>query len=328
MHDFLEKFLNRLALPTVDGGSETVDAGGGATGTSPPPSEPGAPATGAPGSPGQVSDGSTDSSAPFALSDDVMFADLEEAELPQDTQQAQPPAAPPATPQPAPPQQQAQPQEPKAPVAQKPAVAEPQAQPPTTGAVPSQAPSSPELLNMVLQNRDAILGELANKRFALSPAEREELETNAVGAIPKIMARVYFDAYTSAMHYLNQNVPTMISSHIAEAQKDTEAESSFYEAWPGIDKSKYADDVLSFATTYRQLNPKASLQDAIRFTGSAIVAKYGLQNASRAAQAAVPGKNSRGRGAPFAPAAGGRTTVAPVVDNGNPWDGLGMNFDE
>jgi hypothetical protein len=181
---------------------------------------------------------------------------------------------------------------------------------------------------MVLQNRDALLTELSTKRFALSPTEQEELETNAVGAIPKIMARVYFDAYTSAMHYMNQQVPQMITSHIAESRKDTEAEDAFFDAWPGIDRGKYMNDVLSFATAFRQMNPKASLQDAIKFTGSAIVAKHGLQNASKGAQA-PPGRTTRGRGpAPFAPAAGGRTQITPVVDNGNPWDGIGMNFDD
>jgi hypothetical protein len=262
-----------------------------------------------------------------------MYADLEAVELPSEqapeapVQPTQPSAAPQAAPQQAQPQQ-AQPQD-QRPVAPQPADQQAAQPSPTQGVDPSQTPSSPQLLQMVLQNRDAILGELASKRFALSQAEQEELESNAVAAIPKMMARTYFDAYTSAIHYMNQQVPTMIATHIAEAQKDQAAESDFYSAWPGIDKSKYADDVLNFASAYRSMNPKASLKDAIQFTGSAIVAKYGLQNASRATQAA-PGKtNSRGvRSAPFAPAAGGRTSVAPVVDNGNPWDGMGMNFDD
>ena len=131
-----------------------------------------------------------------------------------------------------------------------------------------------------MQNRDAIVGELASKRFALSPTEQEELETNAVGVIPKIAARVYFDAYTSAMHYMNQQIPSMINSHIAESRKDTEAESDFYAAWPGIDKEKHASDVLGFARAYWSMNPKGSLQEAIKFAGSAVSAKYGLQGAN------------------------------------------------
>lgn len=329
-----EEIPDRLAPLTVDAEGPAVDAGGGGTtGTAPPPSEPAAGSTPAPGS-SPIQDGSSDTSAPFALSDDVMYADLEEAtlpEMPTDQELGVRPAQPPTVPPTAPPQAtppQAQPQQPQAPVAQQP-TAQP-AQPSTAeGGGPSRTPSAPELLSMVLQNRDALLTELASKRFALSPAEQEELETNAVGVIPKIMARVYFDAYTSAMHYLNQQVPGMITSHIAESRKDSEAEDAFFEAWPGIDRSKHMDDVLSFATAYRQMNPKASLADAIKFTGSAIVAKYGLQNASKAAQGAAPGRNSRGRGAaPFAPAAGGRTQITPVVDNGNPWEGMGINFDE
>jgi len=323
-----EEFPHRLALLSVDTGGESVGGGGGDSSPA-TPSEGGMPSTGAPPSPepGGVSEAAADTSAPFALSDDVMFAsDLDEVEVPEIAESAQPPAPQPAA-QPEAPQQPAQPQAPK-PVAPQPAQQQPSQQPSAEGTDPSRVPSAPELLQMVMQNRDTIVGELASKRFALTPAEQEELETNAVGVIPKIAARVYFDAYTSAMHYMNQQIPSMINSHIAESRKDTEAEDAFYSAWPGIDKAKHASDVLGFARAYWSMNPKGSLQEAIKFAGSAVSAKHGLQGASKPAtsgraSAAPPSRRS----APFAPAAGGRTTSTVPVES-HPWDGMGMIFDE
>jgi len=322
-----EEFPHRLALLSVDTGGEAVGGGGGDSGPAAPP-EGGAPSTGAPPSPepGGVSEGAADTSAPFSLSDDVMFAsDLDEVEIPEIAEPAQPPEPQPAA-QPPAPQQPAQPPPPTAKPAQQPAAQAQSQQPAAEGTGPSRVPSAPELLQMVMQNRDTIVGELASKRFAMTPAEQEELETNAVGAVSKMAARVYFDAYTSAMHYMNQQIPSMITSHIAESRKDTEAEDAFYSAWPGIDKAKHASDVLGFARAYWSMNPKGSLQEAIKFAGSAVSAKHGLQGAGKPATPARTSAPAR-RPAPFAPAAGGRTTSTVPVEN-NAWDGLGMTFDE
>ena len=325
---------DRLAALLVDGEGEAVGGGGGISSPA-TPSEGGDLSTGASPSPSGGGDiGAQPDAAPptpgseFTLTDDVMFAgDLDSIEIPAEptvpTASAVP-AAPTATPQPAP-QPQAQPQPAKPAVAQQPAQQQP-TQPQGVGGAPSRPPTSPELLQMVLQNRATILNELASKRFTLSQAEQDELETNAVGAIPKLLSRVYFDAYTSAMHYINQQVPTMIASHITESKRDTDAENDFYSAWPGIDKAKYGQDVYNFADAFRKLNPSASLKDAIQFTGSAVVAKHGLQNAGKPAAPVRPGAPSR-RSAPFAPAAGGRTvSTAPVEES--PFAGMGMNFDE
>lgn len=284
-------------------------------GSSAPPGEPG---------PGDES---------FLLTDEVMeVGDLDGFVEPS------PPSGGPQAPEGQPTQAQAQqptPQLPKEAVAQQPQQAQPTApegRAGTTGQPSAPQPLSPsQQLAQLMQNRDALVGELASKRFQLSQKDQEAMETNALEHIPKLLARTYFDAFTSTMNYMNQQVPQMIQSALNEAKLDQDAETSFYSAWPGLDRGRHGADVLAYANAFRQMNPRASLEEAVKFVGAAVATKHGVANAN--VRPTVSGQNTqRGngarKGAPFAPGMGSR--AAPQGQQQveqSPFEGLGFVFD-
>jgi hypothetical protein len=323
--------LEKYRIPYFQGpdpGGAAPGAGGPSTGGTPPGPSSGAP----PGtSSGEAASGATPVDAgagdgSFTLSDGVMDnGDLDGFVEPSPDEGGPQEAL--AEPPQEPTQQQAQPPAPKVPPAQPQPPTQPVAPEGRPGRAGPQQPLSPHaMLQQILQNRDALTAQLATQRFALSKADEDALNENAVAHIPKLLARTYFDAFTSAVNFVNQQVPTMISSHIAEAGEDTKAENAFYKAWPGLDASKHGADVHAYANAYRQMNPKASLEDAIKFVGAAVATKHGIANANQSLEKQQ--QRGNGRAKPFAPSMGSRATPQGTsqVDE-NPFAGMGMQFD-
>ncbi len=205
-----------------------------------------------------------------------------------------------------------------------------QAQPSQEPAAP--APSSPPaegtgggLMEQLGQHRDAIIGELASSRFALSKAEEDALELDAVAAIPTVMARVYYESVTAALNHIQTKVPLLIDHFLKVQKAQTDAEGAFFGKFPALDRGKHMGDVAMFANLFRQANPQATPDELFSAVGAAVMAKNGLTAAPP-----VPGVNgvvaASPQPAPFVPArAGASLRVTP--DDPNPFAGLGQDFD-
>lgn len=308
-----------------------------------------APPSDAGGAPQDV--GSSDSS--FTLNDDTMYADYDEVETPPDSptpgsegtgapgtqtvpQTAQPGApAPGAAAQPSqqPTQQQTAPQGQST---QQPAQPTEGSQTPTPAGGGAPRIYTPgELASQLGQNRETMIDALASQKFQLSPKEIEQLEVDAVGVLPKIMARVYFDATVNGLQQMANMVPRMVEHVVQTRLTETQAESDFHSEWPNIDRNnaQHMNVVAQLANSFRQMNPGASKADAIRYVGQAATSFLGLQMPQRGNGAGRPAAAAPARrtSPPFAPAAAtgmrpmpGQETARPQ----NPFDGMGMNFDE
>lgn len=186
------------------------------------------------------------------------------------------------------------------------------------------ADSSPQgLVQQLEQHRGAVIEALAADRFKLTPEEATALDTDAIAAIPRVMARVYYEAMQSTLLNIQNHVPRMVKELLRTEKVSSDAESAFYGQFKTIDRSKHHADVIAFANGFRQMNPQISQADLFAMVGAAIMAKHGLG----AAPAAPVVPNGGGPQVPFVPAAPGatvRTTQEPV----NPWDGLGKDYDD
>lgn len=286
----------------------------------------------------------------FALSDAVMFSsDLDEITLPQEPDLATPPSpvqpsevaapAPQATPpaQPQTPQAQTAPQgQPSAqPAPQAPSATQPQAQQPG----PPQGAAPPaDLMTELARYKNDIIGDLAAKRFALTPEDISALETDAVGTIPKLLARTYYEAATTTLNQINNMVPRLIEHVVNESRATNAAEDSFYREWPSIDRVAHASQVQLAANLYRQANPPprdpsqgaAWQAGAIRAVGSMVSTMLGLPVVQRAPANGGNGGARPPSARPFSPASGGgRVASTNVIPNpGDAFAGMGMNFDE
>src|SRR5258707_5279645 len=235
----------------------------------------------------------------------------------------------------APAQSVAAPQTPQ-PVAQPQAV--PAGQTPVADSTERRIYTPGELATQLGRNKDAMIDALAAQKFQLSPQETQALEVDAVGVLPKIMARVYFEATVNGLQQLANMVPRMVEHVANERLAENAAEGDFHTEWPNIDRNNgtHMRTVAQLAASYRQMNPNASQADAVKYVGMAATHFLGLQMPQKtAANGPKPGNGAlsspaRGRNPPFAPAAGGRahTPAGTPTGSQNPFEGLGLQFDE
>jgi hypothetical protein len=183
------------------------------------------------------------------------------------------------------------------------------------------------------QNRDALVRDLATNRFKveLSTEEKASLEQDAIAALPQILSRLgaqlYYETVVTSLNQIANFVPRLAQQVAEQSSTANSAENAFFSKWTGFDRTNPEHNrvVNYFANSYRQMNPSASLSDAIDSVGKMASAYLGMQ----ATQA--PRQNGA-RGAPasrpFAPAGGGRVVTPVQSQDVSPWQGLGMDFDE
>ena len=154
---------------------------------------------------------------------------------------------------------------------------------------------------------------LAEQHYKLSEEDAEALEVDPGAAIPRLMAKVYMDAVTTAISHVLDNMPRLIEGTMQVQQQAKAAEDKFYETWPQLDRSKHHEMVLRLGRAYRQAYPNASQDEFIRDVGAqALVAlRIPLQ-----AQKAPESK-------PFRPASVASAPAAQTVERPkNPFEAL------
>lgn len=346
LHRYSEGFVRSLC--TIDGAATvSTPADGGAGGGSSggggaAPSgggdggSPGAPAPSPSPTPVQPSEIVSGAGADQdAFHDFTTFPDgFEGADLDDVEVIAEPPAAPqqpaatkPAAPAPAP--------APAAPAAPQ---AAPAAQP-AAEAAPAPSPQGaldPTNLDQWLQgmntHKAALMDHLAAQVFTLSDQEKAALDTDAVGAIPKIMARVHLEAVQAAMQNIHQIVPALVNKMLATRARSEEADNEFYGAWKQLNRAEHGAKVRAYAGLFRNANPQATRAQAIQAVGRMVCAELGIPFAGTPQPApAAPGNGAAApapRPVPFAPARPGTSapTLTPIEES--PFAGMGRDYDE
>jgi hypothetical protein len=99
----------------------------------------------------------------------------------------------------------------------------------------------------------------------LTKEELELVETNPAEAIPRIAAKVYFDAVEAATAAVHQYLPGMIQQQTARIAQIGKNEEEFFSSWPALVDKK--SEVERIGLVYRQANPQASKEDFIKHVG-------------------------------------------------------------
>lgn len=217
-----------------------------------------------------------------------------------------------------------------------PPVATPPAQTPVAPAEapPAAAPLSPSdpvsIANALEQNRNEVMAHLAQTKFALSPEDITELETDVVAAVPKIMSRVFLEAQMSMQKFLAQALPGMMKQYSTVTQANNDAETKFFDTHKELDikNPQHRSTAIRIASIYRKANPTIPLEQLIREVGPMVKMALGVnaQTPVAATPAQIPGQPRGGTG--FRPAVNGGGGSSPAPAEQSPWAGLGQNFDE
>jgi hypothetical protein len=168
-----------------------------------------------------------------------------------------------------------------------------------------------QLAAALTANEPQLLEVLASQVMALSPQEVEALETNVVEAIPRLMARTLLQAQKSALTQMANLIPTMIQRHTEVMHRANSDEGDFWKAWPQLSPQRHQPLVYSYATMFRRMYPRATLQDIIQHVGPMVMAatRTSMQPQQGTAQQAPRAGNGRSPPpSPFVPAGG----AAPV----------------
>jgi hypothetical protein len=186
--------------------------------------------------------------------------------------------------------------------------------------------NSPQgLVKQLEQHRSAVISSLAADRFKLSPEEVSAIDTDAVGAIPNIMARVYYEAMQSTLLHIQNLVPQVVMNMMKVQKQNDDVENAFYGQFKTLDRGKHHADVVQFANMLRGTNPQITQADLFAMIGAAVMAKHNLSNVQPNGSSGIPPRSAQP--APFVPAMpGAHVRVTPEPES--PWAGLGKEFDE
>jgi hypothetical protein len=176
------------------------------------------------------------------------------------------------------------------------------------------------IMHALVANEAAATAHIANTLFRLSPEEVEALETNAVAAVPQLLAKGFVKSQVNLLQQLGQIVPKMMQRHIEAVRANSTNENKFYGRWPGL--KSHGDLVKRLAVTYRQMNPSAPLNQMIEELGPIVMLAATLPMQQLPG---VPPGNGAVRApqpTPFVPAMGGPGSSPNSENTPNEWEAI------
>lgn len=165
---------------------------------------------------------------------------------------------------------------------------------------------------LLASEKDALVEKWAEMFFALSQEESEALATTPEQVLPKLAARILFQAVSAMSGQIKQFVPQMIGGHLQTSAKYGEAQEQFFASWPGL-KGKDTNVISHAISAVKQAFPKLSRTEVISKAGemSAIMLGLSADLARGGAKAPSAGTKSGENGSarvvapPFRPSGAG-----------------------
>lgn len=147
--------------------------------------------------------------------------------------------------------------------------------------------------------------------FALDQAQADELATDPVVAVPKLMAKVMFETIQATMQSVQHFLPQMIEQQTVRQASAKDAEDKFYGAWPKLDRKVHNDYIRQAASIYRQMKPQATMDEVIRDVGAQTMVAFKIPvETPRQPWSKAP--QQPGSPPPHRPAAAAAPRTAPV----------------
>jgi hypothetical protein len=163
--------------------------------------------------------------------------------------------------------------------------------------------------------------------YQLSDAEVEELRVAPDKAFPKMAAQLHYNVQLAAYQGILSVLPQVISQQMREFEVNTGHEKNFFEKWPALRSALGSNPdaqriIVGAINSYRQVNPKASLEDTIAQAGMLAMMSLRLplplpgQAPSAPANGAVPAQASVPAMPPRPPGVGTTGHVPPSSASG------------
>lgn len=144
-------------------------------------------------------------------------------------------------------------------------VQEPSHQEPAQGPV-AQTPEEQKALY------EQMFNDLQNS-YRLTDKDAEDLQVSPEKVMPRILAGVHMSIQQQVMQQVQQVMQQAVPYFIQKERKDREVVDTFYKRWP--DLTKHQNEVNNFSGVWRQMNPKASLEEAVESIGKHVMIALG-----------------------------------------------------
>jgi hypothetical protein len=202
-----------------------------------------------------------------------------------------------------------------------PQVSPAQAAQPASAQNPAEQSQELSFAEQWAQGEESLISSLA-ERYAISEADAEMLATNPEQVLPRLAARVLYDAIASVHKQLSEFGPQMIQGHMARIEGNRKNEADFFNLNPGLKDitEEQKEAIGQIALLYRKMNPQASREQVLKDVGLLAHQKFGIAFQNAQPQAAKPPKANGS----FRPAASvlGAGAVPQSGASDDPWAGF------
>ncbi|MFM6926981.1 MAG: hypothetical protein ACKOX6_00865 [Bdellovibrio sp.] len=147
--------------------------------------------------------------------------------------------------------------------------------------------------------------EALEKTYGFDEDTAARLQTEPELVLPQLAARMHMDIMQSVVETVQRMMPQMMQPVLKQTDVEAKANDLFYGINSDLDRVKHHKHVLAAAQTYRQMNPKATPEEAAKGIGEIVRVSMGLKTKPAVQQ-------NKGKTLPHRPpAAGSRGATAP-----------------
>lgn len=201
----------------------------------------------------------------------------------------------------------------------------PAAQPAPPSPTPSQEPPAQPNVPYTQWRETQVAG--LEKFYTFDDETSAQLLSEPEVVLPKLAAKLHMEVVEHVMRSVATAMPRWIEGVQQSQMIETTAENAFYGANPDLKDPAYRNVVLQMGMAYRQMNPSAPAEEAVKVIGNMVRSVMGLTSpAPLSADNVTPAAPQAASAGVFIPARGGGGGAVPVQTSNNPWASLAEEF--
>lgn len=152
--------------------------------------------------------------------------------------------------------------------------------------------------------------------YAIDEESALALATEPEKVLPKLAAQLHMSVMQQVQAEIAQSIPTLLKGTQEREVRESKAKNEFFTAWPEL-KGK-ENEVMQMGLMFRQLNPKATPQEAIQRIGEMTMNALGITRQQQQQQQ----QRSATPVTPFRPAGGPSAVRSTGTQSKNAWEDL------
>jgi hypothetical protein len=197
--------------------------------------------------------------------------------------------------------------------------------PPTTPPPSQEPPAQPQASYAEWRGKQI---EGLEKHYAFDEETSAKLLTEPEVVLPQLAARLHMEVTEHVMRSVMSAMPQWMDNMNQGRTREADAQSMFETINPDLKDPSYKNAILQMGMAYRQMNPNAPAEEAVKVIGNMVRSALGL-----AAPQSAPGMvvvpqaaPAPAAPAPFTPVRGGGGAAVPVQTSNNPWASMAEEF--